>query len=103
LVGEEEAKETISIEDLETGEYVARLRVFPEEAISIEESSEVDVRAVGGFFRLLVEDLVENKDGVRILGWDGVGIELRGWTTVGGAFSSGTEGSGASRITAESK
>jgi len=100
LVGEEEAKETISIEDLETGEYVAGLRVFPEEAISIEESSEVDVRAVGV---ILVEDPVGNKDGVRILGWDGVGIGLRGWTTVGGAFSSGTEGSGASRITAESK
>jgi len=100
LVGEEEAKETISIEDLETGEYVARLRVFPEEAISIEKSSEVDVRAVGV---ILVEDPVGNKDGVRILGWDGVRIGLRGWTTVGGAFSSGTEGSGASRITAESK
>jgi len=100
LVGEEEAKETISIEDLETGECVAGLRVFPEEATSIEESSEVDVRAVGV---ILVEDPVGNKDGVRILGWDGVGIGLRGWTTVGGAFSSGTEGSGASRITAESK
>jgi len=101
LVGEEEVKETISMEDLETGECVARLRVFPEEGtISIEESSEVDARVAGV---ILVEDLVGNEDGVRIIGWDGVGIGLRGWTTVGGAFSSGREGSGASRITAESK
>jgi len=96
------------MEDLETGECIAGvcLRVFPEveeRTISIEESSGVDARAVGVIFRLLVKDLGGNEDGVRILGWDRVGIGLRGWITVGGTFSSGTEGSGASRITAESK